>query len=288
MDVGIAERVVVDVRVGLVHAVGPRGHLFTEPARRVVDHVVDGLLDGVRRVAVEQVTESLRRQLRGSDLGAEVTDVARDPVVDLERVQDVATLDAAVDHLHRGPANTLAPDVVRGDVVAAGHAAAGVAVVALDAGDEDHAPAAWCGGVVAVDGCEHVVVGEVAAAVVRVVRDEHVALTELVRAEQLEGEAHRERGREHELRDADGQCGQPALRVEDRRVAFVALVEDRRRRGARDVHRHLEADGLHRAPDHLGGDLIDARRGAQPAPTSRQLHQIHVGHAGPPQTVHET
>ena len=50
---------------------------------------------------------------------------------------------------------------------------------------------------------------------VGVVGDEDVALVELVDAEELEREAHRQRGREHELRDADRQRGEPALCVED-------------------------------------------------------------------------
>ena len=149
-------------------------------------------------------------------------------------------------------------------------------MVALDARDEHHAAAAGRGRVVGEDGREDVVVGEVTAAVVRVVGDEHVALAELVDAEELEREAHRQRRGEHELRDPDRQRGEPALRVEDRRVALVALVEDRRRGGARHVGGHLEADGLHRAPDDLGGDLVDGRRLAQPAPAPGQLHQIHV------------
>ena len=119
-------------------------------------------------------------------------------------------------HLHDRPAHALAPDVGGGDVVAAGHAAAGVAVVALDARDQHHAPPAGAAGSVGEHRREHVVVGEVAAAVVRVVGDEHVALAELVGAEELEREAHRQRRREHELRDADRQRGEPALRVEDR------------------------------------------------------------------------
>ena len=82
--------------------------------------------------------------------------------------------------------------------------------------------AARRGRVVGEDGREHVVVGEVAAAVVRVVGDEHVALAELVDAEELEREAHRQRRGEHELRDADRQRGEPALRVEDGGVALVA------------------------------------------------------------------
>ena len=49
-------------------------------------------------------------------------------------------------------------------------------------------------------------------------------------------------------------------RVEDRGVALVALVEDRCGRGPRHVRRHLEADGLHRRADHLGGDRVDGSR----------------------------
>ena len=41
VHVGVAERIVVDVGVGLVHAVGPLRDLFAEAAGRVVDHVVD-------------------------------------------------------------------------------------------------------------------------------------------------------------------------------------------------------------------------------------------------------
>ncbi len=54
-------------------------------------------------------------------------------------------------------------------------------------------------------GREHVVVGEVTTTVVRVVRDEDVALAELVDTEELEREPDRQRRREHELRDADRQ-----------------------------------------------------------------------------------
>ena len=88
------------------------------------------------------LAEALRAELRGADLRAQVADVGRDAVVRLQRVQHVAALDATVDHLHDRPAHAFAPDVGRRDVVTAGHAAAGVAVVALDARDQHHAPAA--------------------------------------------------------------------------------------------------------------------------------------------------
>ena len=84
-------------------------------------------------------------ELRGADLRPEVADVVGDAVVGLQRVEHVAPLDAAVDDLHDRPAHALAPDVGGGDVVAAGHAAAGVAVVALDARDQHHAALAVAG-----------------------------------------------------------------------------------------------------------------------------------------------
>ncbi len=138
VHIGVPQRVVVDVGVGLVDAVGPEGHLFTEALRRVVDHGVDALLDDVRAVAVEHLAQALRRELCRADLRPQVSDVARDSVVGLQRVQHVAALLAAVDDLDDRPADTLAPDVVRGHVVPAGYRTAGVTVVALDAGDQDH------------------------------------------------------------------------------------------------------------------------------------------------------
>ena len=60
VDVGVAERIVVDVRVGLVHAVGPRGDFLAEAAGRVVDHEVDGLFDGVGAVGA-RCTSARRR-----------------------------------------------------------------------------------------------------------------------------------------------------------------------------------------------------------------------------------
>ena len=145
------------------------------------------------------------------------------------------------------------------DVVAARRAAAGVGVMALDGGDQ-HALA------VVEDGREDVVVGQVAAAVVRIVGDQHVAVVEAVRPEELDREAHRQRRRQHELRDADGERRELPAAVEDRRVALVRLVQDRRRGRQAHVRRHLVADGLERPEDDLGGDRVGrAGRPARPA-----------------------
>ena len=279
VHVGVAERIVVDVRVGLVHAVGPRRDLFAEAVGRVVDHEVDGLLDAATPTwSIISLSRSTR-ELRGADLRAQVTDERRGAVVRLQRVQDVAPFDAAVDDLHGRPAHTFAPQVGGGHVVPAGDAAAGVAVVALDARDQDHP--ARPGAVVGEHRCEHVVVGEVAAAVVRVVGDEDVTLAELVAPEELEREPNGQRRREHELGDADRQRREAPLAVEDRGVALVALVQDRRGGGARHVGGHLEADGLHRATDDLGGDRVDARVLAEAPAAAGKLDQVDVGHRVP-------
>src|SRR5207245_11079426 len=76
----------------------------------------------------------------------------------------------------------LCPDVGRGGVVPARHAAAGVGVVALDGGDQYQLARVK-------DGREDVVVGQVAAAVVGIVGDQHVAVVEPARAEELERDA---------------------------------------------------------------------------------------------------
>ena len=124
----------------------------------------------------------------------------------LHEVRDVPALDALLEDLHRREAHALGPDVLRVDVVAARHAAAGVGVVALDGGDQHHLAGVE-------DRREDVVVGQVAAAVVGIVGDQHVALEQAVGAEELEREAHRQRRAEHELRDADADSAARAPRA---------------------------------------------------------------------------
>ncbi len=219
-----------------------------------------------------------RAELRRADLGPDVAEEVGQPVVDLQGIEHVPPLLAPVDHLDHGEAHALAPDVVGRDVVPAGDGAARVAVVALDRADEDHPPVAGLVG--REHGGEHVVVGQVPAAVVRVVGDEHVALAELVDAEEVEREAHREGRRQHELRDADAQRREPAAGVEHGRVALVRLVEDRRGRGAAHVRGHLEAHRLHAAADDLRGDDVDLRIIEGPRSGLGELDEVD-GHRSP-------
>ena len=250
VDVVVAGRVGVDVDVGFVHAVGPAGDLLGEAAAGVGDRPVDRGAHRLGAVLLHDLGEPLDAEPRRADLRAQVADEPFEPVVGAHREHDVAPLPARLDDLQQRVARALRPDVLGEDVVAAGHRAAGVAVMALDRRDQQQRA------VVVEHRREHVEVGEVPAAVVRVVGDDHVTRVQLV-AEEVDREPHRQCRAQHELRDADRQRGEAAVSVEDRRVALVALVQDRRRRGARHERRHLEAHRLHRGADDLGRDLID-------------------------------
>ena len=250
VDVAVARRIGVDIDVGLVDAVGPSGDLGREPAACVGDRPIDrGAHDG-GAVGLHDLGEPGDTELRGPDLCAEVADEALEPVVRPHGEHHVAALATPVDDLEQRVPRTLRPDVLGERVVTARHCAARIAVMALDRRDQQE----LAFGV--EDRREDVEVGEMTTAVIRIVRDDHVAGLQLV-GEELDCEANGQRGGQHELRDADRQRGEPPLTVEDRRVAFVALVQDRGRRGARDERRHFEAHRLHRGPDDLGGDLID-------------------------------
>jgi hypothetical protein len=188
------------------------------------------------------------------------------------RQHDIAPLLPRVDDLEQRVARALAPDVLGEHVVAARHGAARVAVVALGRGEEQqHA-------LVVEHRAEHVEVGEVPTPVVRVVGDDHVARMQLA-GEELTREAHRQRGREHELRDADGKRGQTAVTGEDRGVALVRLVEDARRRSPRHVGGHLEADGLHRRAHHDRRHRIDRAHWADASSSTSFVRSLRVAHS---------
>ncbi len=130
---------------------------------------------------------------------------------------------AAVDDLQERVARAFAVHVFGHGVVAARDGPAGVAVMALNGGHEEQ------GTLVVEHRSEDVEVREMAAAVVRVIGDDHITGLQLV-AEKIDGEADREGAGQHELGDADRERGQAAFGVEDRGVALVGLVQDRRRR----------------------------------------------------------
>ena len=262
VDVGVPLRVVVDVDVRFVHAVAPAADLLAEAARRELDHLLDRAPDRRGAVARQHLLQPPDAELRRTHLRAQIAHEGRRAVVDAHEVGEVAPLAPALVELEGRETHPLRPDVGRVGVVPARHAAAGVGVVALDGGDQDQLARVK-------DGREDVVVGQVAAAVVGVVGDQHVAVVEPARPEELEREADGEGGGEHELRDADAERRERARAIQDGRVALVRLVQDRRRRGETHVGRHLVGDRLHGAADDLGGD------GVEPSAQARRAGRAH-------------
>src|SRR3546814_9191911 len=88
-----------------------------------------------------------------------------------------------------------------------------------------------------------------AAAIVRIVADEHIARPPVIVLEELQPVANRQLRDEHQMRRTDRHAGEPAMRIDDAAVALVRLVDDRRRRCATEMRRRLETDRLERATD---------------------------------------
>ena len=106
-----------------------------------------------------------------------------------------------------------------------------------------------------------VVVRQVTAAVIRIVADEHIARTPVVVIAMLQPVAHRQLRYERQVRRADRAGRQATVSIDDAGVAFVGLVDDRRRRGAAQVRRRFEAHRLQRAANDARGHRIDRGRG---------------------------
>ena len=184
VDVLVPLRILVDVHIRLICPIGPAPHLLFEAPRGVADHVVDRAANRLGAVAGDHLLETFHAELGGAHLSAQVADEGRRAVVRLHEVGDVAALDPLLEDLHRREAHSLRPDVARVDVVAARHGSAGVGVMALDRGDEHHLP-------LEENRREDVVVGEMTAAVVGIVGDQHIAIVQTVATEEVEREAHR-------------------------------------------------------------------------------------------------
>jgi hypothetical protein len=162
-----------------------------------------------------------------------------------------------VDQLEPGNDESLGIDLQRVHREAAGVLAPGVTLVGLEGLDDQQ-----LAGVVE-DGCVDAVVGQVAATVGRIVAHEDVACRPCVGLRVLESVAHGERRDEQQLGDPHREARQAPVGVHDAAVALVGLVDDRRRRGAAEVGRHLVADGLEGPAHDAGGDGVDLRTAAK-------------------------
>ena len=270
VHVGVAGGVLVDPDVGGVGAVGPARDLGAEAPLGLGDVPVDRGAHHAGAVLRDQLLVQPHAELDGGDHRGEVAREARHAVVARQQLERVAAALAAVHELQTGNDQPLGPDLARVHREAARVLAARVALVRLQRLDHHDLAA------LVEDRRVHVVVGQVPAAVLRVVAHEHVARSPVVRRPVLEPVAHGERRDEEQLRDADRDAREPPVRVDHARVALVRLVDDRRRRAAPEVRRHLEADRLERAADDAGGDGVDvgARRERRAARDEPAVHFV--------------
>ena len=214
LDVLVPLDVVVEERIGLVFTVRPPRDLLAEPSLGEVDHVVDRGAHGLDAVLVAELAAPPGAELRGADLRAEVALVRRRAVVRLEQVEHVAALPPLLHQLRCGAPEPLGPDVHGVGRVAARHHPGGVGVVALDRGEQRELS-------LREHRREDRPVRQVAAAVVRVVARDHIAVEELVAPEEIEREPDRAHRAQHELGHADVERSEAPVLVEDRRVALV-------------------------------------------------------------------
>jgi hypothetical protein len=237
---GLVDLVGVEVLVCRVGAVGDLVDDAANLALGVVEHLLRGLLEGLGAGGLHDALEARHADEVGRDLGLEVGLALRRHLEvghqQRERLVDPRVLAADA---HGRAADALLEDVV---VTALDE----VGVVA-EVGHEAHSRA-----LVEDGGHEHDVGQVRAAALIGVVADEHVSGGDVVSVSVSDRSDH-PRQRAQVQRDVLGLVEQPALGVEDRGGAVLALLDVGRDRGAHEHHRHLVGHRAELVGDHLRG-----------------------------------
>ena len=195
----------------------------------------------------------------------EIAGEGGEAVVAREQVDDIAPPLAAMGDLEARDGEPLGVDIGRVEGEAARILAAGIALMRLKRVDQDQLA------IVVIDRRIDIIVGQMAAAIIGIVAEEEVAGAPVIFVIVHQPVAGDELRRIGELRRADRYRGKAAMRVEHARIAFVRLVDHRRRRGAAEESGGLEAGRLERAPDDARGHRIDIGRGRQRRPLGGQL-----------------
>ena len=212
------------------------------------------LFRSVRRaVTLEQGHDASHADGVGGELRFHVAvALLRRAGIDEDEIHHVPIDLSAAHDAHRRNAQPLLKDGLAHRRLAARHHAADIGVVrdVGDVGDD---------AVVDEDGRDHVDIGQVrAAAVVRIVGDEHVARRDVfqgkARANLVDRADHRAEVDRHALRERDDLPG----RIEDRRGAVRALLDVGRKRGAHERRAHLLCGRQEMTGHHLGLDRVYA------------------------------
>ena len=128
--------------------------------------------------------------------------------------------------------------------------APGIALVRLQALDQDQLTGF----------IEHrrkdIVIGQVAAAMVRVIAQEHIPRAPVIIVQVLQPVTHRELGDKRQVWGAYCAGREAAKGVDDTAIAFIRLVDDGRRSGAAQMGGGLKADCFHAAANNISGNRI--------------------------------
>src|SRR5215813_1545493 len=250
-DVLDAVAVVVENRDAPVDTILPGADAGAALALRTVQHRAYRGGGGVHAVVVHQLEEPALTHARRAEHGPQVAEeIPRMADVGGDEVHHVVAQGSRVVELQRRDADPLLPDLRGPGVVGAVGGAADVALVRAIDGPEGEALAHE-------DGEERGEIGEVVAAVIRIVEEEHVAGPDAAREvvdHGLDGHGQRAHVDGHVL----GLGGEPALAVEDGGGEIAARVEDLRVGGAQHRLAHLLHDGFEPMLDHRDGDAIES------------------------------
>ena len=243
---------VVDRGLDLADAVRPRVELLAHAVGSALARLVELLQQSGRAVGVDEVVQArLADGVANAGLGGEVADHhLRHAAVGPDERRGVPLQPVAAHEAHGRYQQTLAEEVARGGVARARGDSADVGRVADTGGECDE-------GAVPEDGGHHDhVVGVGAAAVVRVTREESVALTHVGRSVEVEQSVDGRGQPAHVARmgaardEASGRVHEPAAEV-------VGLADDGGEAGTEDGVLHLADDAVEAGAHHLEGDDVE-------------------------------
>ena len=159
----------------LVFAIGPSADLFAKPLFGVLDVVVDGRLDDLETpTCAITASSSFDAMLHGADHGGEITRESREAIVALDQLDDVASLLAAMHELQARDRQPFGENIRGLQGEAARVLAARIALVRLQRLNQDELAR-----IVEHRGVD-VVIGQMAAAIIRIVSEEHIARAPVV------------------------------------------------------------------------------------------------------------
>ena len=215
LDIRRANRVSINQHRRLISTIGPCGEFGFHPRFGVVNRMVDRCLDFVRAVAGDQRLQPQRRLLHPADHRREITGDSGKAVVADNHVKHIASRFAAMHQLDAGELHPFGEHVGRLQRKAARVLAAGIALMGLQRDKQDQLAAGI------IDWRVNAVIRQVPAAVIGIVRQQHIARTDLIFLHIHQRPAHHHLVDESQLRRANRAHRQPPVGIDDGGITFI-------------------------------------------------------------------